>query len=306
MPTPLCAYRPEASLLAKAVEQAETMRIAAQNNLRALTRNEADKDGITRGLGFPDDAPVVIYARRIVDDLLATEQDYIKTLEVVMKQHPFAPFIARTNGVGAKQLARLLDAIRDPYINDRDDRPRTVSELWSLSGYAVVNGEAPRLRRGQRANWSPQARMRAYLIAVQALKSRKATCKPDGDSDEARTTHIENCGCSPYRIVYDQARAKYADAVHVSECVRCGPSGSPAQPGSPLAAGHQHGRALRKAAKELLKDLWREARWIHWLNDGLDVDAAQRLADEAGMTLVEAAACLMEDAAQGNRVSVNA
>lgn len=294
----LCAYRPEASLLAKAVDQAEAMRIAAQNNLRALTRTEADKDGIVRGLGFADDAPVVVYANRIVDDLLAIETDYIKTLEQVMKTHPFAPYIARTSGVGAKQLARLLDAIRDPYVNDRDDRPRTVSELWSLSGYSVINGEAPRLRRGQRATWSPQARMRAYLIAVQCLKARKASCKPDSDSDEARTTHIADCACSPYRIVYDQARAKYQDAVHTMECVRCGPSGSPAQPGSPLAAGHQHGRALRKAAKELLKDLWREARWIHWVNDGLDVEAAQRLADDAGITLVEAAACLMEDQAQ--------
>lgn len=68
---------------------------------------------------------------------------------------------------------------------------------------------------------------------------------------------------SPYRAIYDDARAKYADAVHTAECVRCGPSGKPAQPGSPLSPGHQNARAIRIVCKEFLKDVWREAKRIH-------------------------------------------
>jgi hypothetical protein len=82
--------------------------------------------------------------------------------------------------------------------------------------------------------------MRAYLVAVSIVKAG-----------------------GPYREVYDVARAKYLDAVHAAPCKRCGPAGKPAQPGSPISAGHQHARALRIVAKEVLKDLWREAKRLH-------------------------------------------
>ena len=80
--------------------------------------------------------------------------------------------------------------------------------------------------------------MRAYLAAESCMKQRE----------------------SPYRAVYDATRVKYADAVHSAECARCGPSGHPAMPGSALSDGHKHARGLRAVAKEILRDLWREAR----------------------------------------------
>lgn len=102
-------------------------------------------------------------------------------------------------------------------------------------------GVAATPRRGQRANWSADAKMRAHLIAVSCLKTTD----------------------SPYRPVYDAGREKYAGAVHPAECRRCGPSGSPAPAGSPLSAGHQHARAIRLMAKAILRDLWIEARRLH-------------------------------------------
>jgi hypothetical protein len=68
---------------------------------------------------------------------------------------------------------------------------------------------------------------------------------------------------SPYRKIYDDTRAKYAEAVHQHPCSRCGPKDKPAQPGTPLSDGHKHARALRAVAKKVLKDLRREARNIH-------------------------------------------
>jgi hypothetical protein len=107
-------------------------------------------------------------------------------------------------------------------------------------GHRSGVGVAAARARGQRANWSASAKMRAYLVAVSIVKAG-----------------------GPYREVYDQARAKYDGALHQVECKRCGPSGKPAQPGSPISAGHQHARALRAVAKEVLKDLWREAKRLH-------------------------------------------
>lgn len=106
-------------------------------------------------------------------------------------------------------------------------------------------GVAATRARGQRANWSATAKMRAYLIAESCMKAG-----------------------GPYREVYDAGRTKYASATHQVECRRCGPAGHPAPVGSPLSAGHQHTRALRLVAKTILRDLWDEARRLHggpWL-----------------------------------------
>jgi hypothetical protein len=157
-------------------------------------------------------------------------------------------------------------------------RPRLVSELWAYAGYHVIRtpvsshpgsdthssfaaggdqaghlgqnipdthpfcaGVAPKRQRGQHANWSAAAKMRAHLVAVSCMK----------------------CMDSPYRKTYEDTREKYAEAIHQVPCVRCGPSGKPAPVGTALSDGHKHARALRAVAKAVLKDLWREARRLH-------------------------------------------
>jgi hypothetical protein len=77
---------------------------------------------------------------------------------------------------------------------------------------------------------------------------------------------------SPYRTEYDKARALSADKVHTAECRNrkpywqapngCGISAHPewGAIGTPWRDGHQHNDALRKAGKQFLKDLYREAQ----------------------------------------------
>lgn len=158
-------------------------------------------------------------------------------------------------------------------------RPRTVSELWAYSGLHVVDfpgghrtddtqspsaagepsrrhsdprrldtqtdpvGVAVHRQRGVHANWSPAARMRAYLVAASCVK------QPSGTT---------------WRDVYEAGRVKYADAVHRAPCKRCRPKTKPPAPvGSPLSDGHQHARAVRLIAKGILRELWREAGRLH-------------------------------------------
>lgn len=144
------------------------------------------------------------------------------------------------------------------------------SDQSSYDNQDAAVGVAPRRRRGELANWSTLAKTRCYLIAASCIKQLDSQCRavhgrsdthtsPDGEA----LRHLDGCGCSPYRVVYDTGRAKYADAAHDVACAQCGPSGKPAQPGSALSAGHQHARAMRLAMKAILRDLWREARRIH-------------------------------------------
>lgn len=219
------------AISAESLEDLERTRIAMEGRLRSLREMGA--------VGLSEVAAI----EQSLEVLRRLEHEQELVLKRVVRRLPFHAWLRGTVGVGEKQAARLLGLVGPP--NWRFDNvaeawhPRTVGNLWSYCGYAVrPNGVAPARRRGEQVNYNPDARMRAFLIAESCMKQSR----------------------SPYRVVYDDARAKYADAIHGVKCVRCGPSGKPAEVGSPLSAGHQHARALRLVAKAFLRDLWVAAR----------------------------------------------
>jgi hypothetical protein len=122
---------------------------------------------------------------------------------------------------------------------------------------STVGGVAPRRQRGQKANWNGMIRSRAWLVATSCIKFT-------GNGPQRR---------SPYRDVYEAGRAKYADSVHKHLCMnrsRFNPNGCGTREhpewgaiGSPLRPGHQDARALRLVAKQILTDLFLEARHLH-------------------------------------------
>jgi hypothetical protein len=156
-----------------------------------------------------------------------------------------------SKGVGEDSFARILGRLGDPYIatpchwegtgTDRvlveeSPRVRTIGELWQYAGHGDPH---QRKHKGMTADdamalGSPQLKMLVHLQAEWCMKSPG----------------------SYYREVYLDARGKALDKTHAVDCVRCGPSGKPAQAGSPWSLGHQHAHALRIAGKELLRDMW--------------------------------------------------
>lgn len=118
-------------------------------------------------------------------------------------------------------------------------------------------GVAPRRARGQRANWSTKAKTRAYLIAESCVKQLVKPCaKGDGDKWAA---HVDGCACSPYRLVYD-ARRRHTAVTHPE-----------------WTDGHAQADALRVTSKEILKDLWREAKRLHDTSTATDGSAIPNL-----------------------------
>lgn len=182
----------------------------------------------------------------LVEGLEHLEHQATLGLSKAMRRHPLGPWVKRTVGIGEKQGARLLAAIGDPYWNAAADRPRRgPAELWAYCGLHVLEspggGVAARRQKGQRSNWNGLAKSRVWLIAGSCVKQVR----------------------SPYREVYDKRRAATLGRVHQVECVRCGPSGHPALPGSPWPKAHQHADALRVVGKAVLRDLWVESREAH-------------------------------------------
>lgn len=233
-------YDPTLILAADVLDDLERVRIANENRLRQLTRpvDQLDEDGESRGFGLTDAEPAVARLRAIVDTLVVVEKDAIRNLEKSLAAHPLGPWVKGQVGIGMKQGARLIATLGNPAWNDLHDRPRRIQELWSYAGYGVVDGHAPRRERGLKMNWNPDARMRVRLVSESCIKQ----------------SH------SPYRATYDAARVQYADATHAAPCARCGPAGKPALVGSALSLNHQHARALRLVSKQILLDLWLEAR----------------------------------------------
>ena len=247
---------PTLALAADVVDDLEKVKIANQNRLRTLTM-----DG-EHGHGMSVDHPDVKRLAALVKLLEDAEHQATLNLARVMRHHPLGEFVKNSRGIGEKQAARLLASIGDPYWNDLHNRPRKLRELYRFCGMDVVGtsaqvrsagqsafgaGVAPSKVRGERVTWSPDARMRLWLIA--------SKCVMVGHG-------------GPYRAKYDEGRAKYADAVHAADCKRCGPKGKPALAGSPLSAAHQHARAIRLVAKQILRDMWAESKRIHEAQEG--------------------------------------
>lgn len=245
---------------ADVLDDIERTRIANENRLRILTRSEPDEDGVVRGFGLDDSHPDVAALSALVDLLADAEHRAVLNLQRKMRAHPLGPWCKAQKGVGDKQAARLIAAIGDPYWNTLADRPRTVSQLWAYCGLhtlpadqceadtqsSVVGGVqtsnpvqrtpdprtgpdrvAAKRRKGERANWSTTAKMRAHLIAESCIKQAH----------------------SPYRVVYDDRRAHTATTR---------PDWTP---------GHSHNDALRVTSKAILRDIWREARRLHETTD---------------------------------------
>lgn len=183
----------------------EAARMAVENRYRSLTA-EPEKWG--KGMPAPHGSEQLIAQARVA------EHHAELALKRAVRLLPYGRFVIDTKGLGEKTVGRLLGLIGDPSWHSRDNRPRTLRELYAYCGMHVVAGAAPKRRKGERSNWNGKARTRLHVIAECIVKCRQ----------------------SPYRIVYDQAKAS-------TETLEIPPI-------------HKHNRALRIVQKAVLRDLW--------------------------------------------------
>lgn len=271
--------------LADILEDLMKVRIANQNRVRSLTSLE----DWGKGIPAPD------FVNGLVGGLETLEHQVELALKRAVRQSPLGEWVKATPGVGEKGIGRLLKEIGDPAWNFKENRARTLRELYAYCGLHVWpaqkrNASQPALG-GSDSTDAHSGGVSLDPSGVGAFGGDAQTTFASQDSSgvapfrsrgtqsnwstAAKTrlyTTAEACmknRNSAYRAVYDQGRHQYAQAVHRAECRRCGPSGKPAEVGSSLSAGHQHARAMRLVMKAILKDLWQAARGVHSSRDAV-------------------------------------
>lgn len=232
------------NLAADVVDDMETVRIANGNRLSAIERMylaaaNTPEEKAEAQLAFKMD-PDAIRLAAIIEAIHTVEKLAIRNLEKSVRDHPLYPWIKAQKGIGDKTAARLLAVIGDPYVGKNG--PRTVSQLWAYCGHG---DPARRKAKGMTqadlfALGNPLAKKRVWLIATTILKAQ-----------------------GPLSAVYYDRKAATEGREHAIECKRCGPSGKPAQPGSPWSDAHRHADALRVLGKAVLRELWTESKKLH-------------------------------------------
>jgi hypothetical protein len=227
-------------VFADAVDDLEAQRKATENRIEALCR--------TKGL---DGSRWHETLNAQLATAVAAERRAVADLEDAALSHPLVgPFIARTPGIGAKGIGRLVGTIGDP-------ATRTLAQLRAYCGHgdpdrSHLSKEVVRFDDGRAVlPFNPKAKTRLWVVSESAYRQ------------------------GVYRQVYLDAKAVAATKTHTKECrntVRpvggkaagsngCGIRAHPewGAVGSPWRPGHQHAHALRLVGKAILRDLWQAA-----------------------------------------------
>lgn len=205
-------------------------------------------------------------------DTVAGQLDALEhTVELELKRawrkHPLAPWAKKIPGAGEVLMGRLIAEIGNPA-----DRPNP-GKLLAYCGHGDPEraGQIPKgatqeelFRRG-----NPGAKKAVWKISYQFMRTvgtsqakvptESTVATPANEPAIVATTPKQATPVrsrSPYRDIYEQRKAATEGKLHAKPCKRCGPSGHPAEQGSPWSDAHRHADALRIVGKRFLIDLW--------------------------------------------------
>ena len=141
----------------------------------------------------------------LIGEVEKLEDGIEKALKDAVKEHPFYVYwLKNVHGIGPVLSAQLIHLIRgkthtpeckekrDKYFSKKKagekrasrfvcdcptkeiERFPTVSSLWKYAGMHVVDGKAPKRKRGERINWNPKLRSLCFKISESFVIQKKS------------------------------------------------------------------------------------------------------------------------------------
>jgi hypothetical protein len=144
-----------------------------------------------------------------------------------VRRYPLArDYMLKIKGVGPCIAAAIIAYYEDV------ERFSTISKFWAYAGQHVVDGHAPKRKKGELANWSPNLRRILWLASESFVKVKS----------------------SPYRPLYDEFKAFYQ--TKFPEQVDSGKKNKQGKPIMLYTKMHIHNMAKRKVVKVFLSHIW--------------------------------------------------
>ena len=174
----------------------------------------------------------------IMKDSRKLEKKHKDIMEVYISDKPiYNEFLSKIRGIASILSANLIKEFGDCSKYD------TVSKLWAHCGNSVIDGKAPKLRKGENVIFSPRLRMMTWKISDSLMKQNKGF----------------------YRNIYDTEKEKHLNREHEAGAL-FDKYGKPyKETDTHLSLGHAHNRALRKMRKIFLSHYWECSRELNGL-----------------------------------------
>lgn len=207
----------------------QKLRIQVGNRIGAMER-----DGLPAEWAAPHN--------ETLETLKAQERAVDRQLVRLAKTHIMADWVADCPGLGYGGFARIVGVTGDFMLF------ANVAKVWKYMGMHVEDGHAPKRERGVKGNWSPQGRVVCHQIADSIVKLKGGRYRTQYDQTRRSLLarpRFGDSGCPMGQVHKDKAGKVLA-------CVKGGENGE--------TSGHVHNAAMRRAVKELLKDMWVEWR----------------------------------------------
>ena len=265
---------------ASSLDDIEKVRISTNNRLSAMVATRVGEDGVDRGWGLDANDPNVIAQCELLDRLAEAEKLAIKALSSTIKSSALHGWVKDQKGVGDKTICRLLAVVGDPFYHAREERIRTLPELWAYCGLHTVPMEgyseddtehrvAARRRKGQKANWNAEARKRIHIICDSLIKQgvrKKPKLDENGEQilDEEGNPEMVRYAITDWGQVYLDRRAHTLKTHGKPEDRLPG-----YEENEEWTPGHMDLDAKRILGRELMRALWRESRDYHLKQWGL-------------------------------------
>jgi len=144
-------------------------RLELRAMFRAVQIVSDARQRINRMIGiYMDFSPVDLSAIvEVSDELKRLERRCDVRMEKMLNGMPiWREWMRQVKGIGPRLAAGFVSEIFDIGLF------ATVSKLWAYAGMHVVDGRAPRLTRGQQANWNQRLRRLLYNFTDCVIKTR--------------------------------------------------------------------------------------------------------------------------------------